>query len=169
MTENIGAFLGKMIGEVLDVDLLTAKNVGGRCVKVSVAISADEPLIRSLRVDLLGTRTITAMLLRYERLQDYYFKCSRVGHPLRDCVELGKKDTIETMARLNVWLRTESPPKRFNHRSGLSEDVIGDNKERNPISVLVKETGDQEIYGKYLKTGDRSAIPATRDGRMTRL
>ncbi|KAK3194010.1 hypothetical protein Dsin_025320 [Dipteronia sinensis] len=91
MTEDIGAFLGKMIGEVSDVDLLTAKNVGGRSVRVRVAISTDEPLMRSLRVDLIGTGTITTMLLRYERLQDYCFKCSRVGYSLRDCVEPRKQ------------------------------------------------------------------------------
>ncbi|TXG61249.1 hypothetical protein EZV62_012612 [Acer yangbiense] len=84
---------------------------------------AEEPLMRSLRVDLLRTGKITTMLLRYERLQDYCFKCSRLGHQLKDCSELGdgKEATTEAMARLNVWLRTESPPKRFNHRSSPFE------------------------------------------------
>ncbi|KAK0589625.1 hypothetical protein LWI29_016467 [Acer saccharum] len=59
------------------------------------------------------------MLLRYERLQDYCFKCSRLGHSFNECKEPeeGKEATIEAMARLNVWLRIESPPKRFNHRN----------------------------------------------------
>ncbi|KAK0580269.1 hypothetical protein LWI29_000129 [Acer saccharum] len=58
------------------------------------------------------------MLLRYERLKDYCFKCSRLGHSFNDCIEPGdREDTTEAMARLNVWLRAESPPKRFNPRS----------------------------------------------------
>ncbi|TXG66747.1 hypothetical protein EZV62_008022 [Acer yangbiense] len=87
---------------------------------VRVVISAEEPLMRSLRVDVLGTREITTMLLRYERLQDYCFKCSRLGHQFKECSEPGdgKEATTEAMARLNVWLRTESPPKRFNQRNG---------------------------------------------------
>ncbi|TXG66754.1 hypothetical protein EZV62_008029 [Acer yangbiense] len=122
LTEDIGKFLGKMIGEVYDVDLLTAKNVGGTFIRVRVAVSTDELLMRSLRVDLLGTGTVTTMLLRYERLQDYCFNCSKLGHSLIDCAEPGDKTAVITEAqlRLNVWLRSESPPKRFNHRNGPS-------------------------------------------------
>ncbi|KAK0590101.1 hypothetical protein LWI29_022726 [Acer saccharum] len=42
------------------------------------------------------------------------------GHQFKDCSDpgVGKEDTTEAMARLNVWLRTESPPKRFHQRNG---------------------------------------------------
>ncbi|TXG72260.1 hypothetical protein EZV62_000839 [Acer yangbiense] len=113
LTEDIGTFLGKMIGEVSDVDLLTAKNIGGTFIRVRVAVSLDEPLMRSLRVDLLGSGTITTMLLRYERLLDYCFRCSKLGHSMRDCSETGdgKEGTTEAQLRLNVWLHSESPSK----------------------------------------------------------
>ncbi|TXG63928.1 hypothetical protein EZV62_010922 [Acer yangbiense] len=106
MTEDIGTFLGNMIGKVSDVDLLAAKNVGGRFIRARVTISTDEPLMRSLRVDLLGTGEITIM-------------CSGLGHPFRDCPEPGvvNEVTTEAMLKLNVWLRSEIPPKCFNHRN----------------------------------------------------
>ncbi|TXG73137.1 hypothetical protein EZV62_001716 [Acer yangbiense] len=103
MTEDTCIFLGTMIGEVKDVDLLATKHIGGRFIRVRVVISTVEPLMRSLRVDLLGTGEITTMLLRYERLQDYCFKCSRLGHSFKECTEPGegREATTEAMARLN--------------------------------------------------------------------
>ncbi|KAK0603045.1 hypothetical protein LWI29_000814 [Acer saccharum] len=43
---------------------------------------------------------------------------SRLGHSLRECPEYsdGKEAITEAQLRLNVWLRSESPPKRFNNR-----------------------------------------------------
>ncbi|TXG53530.1 hypothetical protein EZV62_018786 [Acer yangbiense] len=61
--EESGHFLGAMIGEVKDVDLLAAKSMGGRFIRVRVIISSDDSLMRSVRVDLLGTGEITTMLL----------------------------------------------------------------------------------------------------------
>ncbi|KAK2633333.1 hypothetical protein Ddye_032740 [Dipteronia dyeriana] len=54
MTEEIGIFLGKMIGEVRDVDFEAAKDVSDRFIRVRVVINVNETLLRSLRADLLG-------------------------------------------------------------------------------------------------------------------
>ncbi|TXG48304.1 hypothetical protein EZV62_027598 [Acer yangbiense] len=136
MTEDSGNFLGSMIGEVKEVDLIEAKIIGGRIIRVRAVISTTEPLMRSLRVDLLGSGEITTLLLRYERLQDYCFKCSRLGHSFTDCSEPGpgKEATTEAMARLNVWLRTDGPPKRVNYRRGPFERQSWGNKEGKPFS-----------------------------------
>ncbi|TXG70099.1 hypothetical protein EZV62_005034 [Acer yangbiense] len=122
LTEDIGTFLGKMIGEVTDVDLLVAKNIGENFIRVRVVIDSEKLLKRSLRVDLLGNGIITTMLLRYERLQDFCFKCNKLGHSLRECSEPGdgEESITEAQLRLNVWLRSESPPKRFHHRNALT-------------------------------------------------
>ncbi|TXG58335.1 hypothetical protein EZV62_016164 [Acer yangbiense] len=76
---------------------------GGPCAK--------DPLMRSLRVDLLGEGQIKTLLLRYERLMDYCFKCGHLGHSLRECVKFGEEKKIisEAQMRLNVWLRTPDP------------------------------------------------------------
>ncbi|KAK2634301.1 hypothetical protein Ddye_029093 [Dipteronia dyeriana] len=115
MTEEIGIFLGKMIGEVKGIDLEAAKEVGGRFIRVRVIIDVNEPLTKSIRVDLLGNRKITIMLLHYERLLDSYFKYGRLGHTLLDCSAEGdnREVTSKVNMSLNIWLHMGSPPKCF--------------------------------------------------------
>ncbi|KAK2661512.1 hypothetical protein Ddye_000086 [Dipteronia dyeriana] len=83
--------------------------------KVRVLINIKEPLMRSLRVELLGDCHVKTILLRYDRLLDYCFKCGCLGHSLRECLKPGDgNETIsEALMRLNSWLRTVSSPKRF--------------------------------------------------------
>ncbi|KAK3211797.1 hypothetical protein Dsin_016503 [Dipteronia sinensis] len=124
MTEEIGTFLGKMIGEVRDIDLESAREGNGRFIRVRVVLNVNAPPMHCIRVDLLGIGKITTMLLRYERLLDYCFKCSRLGHTMRDCIDAGdfKDVSSEANLRLNVWLHTVSPPKRFLTRTGRSDN-----------------------------------------------
>ncbi|TXG48866.1 hypothetical protein EZV62_024741 [Acer yangbiense] len=68
------------------------------CMTEDIVIDAKEPLIRCLRVDLLGTGKITTMLLRYERLLDFCFKCGRLGHSIRDCKEDGDTSKVTSEA-----------------------------------------------------------------------
>ncbi|KAK0576386.1 hypothetical protein LWI29_016639 [Acer saccharum] len=74
------------------------------------------------------------MLLRYERLQDFCFKCSKLGHSLRDCTEPGEGNEAISKAqlRLNVWLRSESPLKRFNHWNSPSGSRSWGNQRGKP-------------------------------------
>ncbi|KAK1583442.1 hypothetical protein Q3G72_023846 [Acer saccharum] len=81
---KIGLFLGKLIGDVKKVDLATAREENNFYLRVRVTVLISEPLVRSLRVDFIGT-----MLLRYERLQDYCFKCRRIGHVIRESPFVG--------------------------------------------------------------------------------
>ncbi|KAK0595694.1 hypothetical protein LWI29_009123 [Acer saccharum] len=61
---------------------------------------------------------------------------ARLGHSFKDCTEPGpgKEATTEAMARLNVWLRTDSPPKRVTHRRGPFEKQSWGNKGGRPYN-----------------------------------
>ncbi|KAK2649866.1 hypothetical protein Ddye_017355 [Dipteronia dyeriana] len=85
LSEEIGLFLRNMIGEVKEVDLATVRAKNNRYLRIRTNVLISEPLVRSLRVDLMRTENITTMLLRYERLQDDCFKCRRIGHGIREC------------------------------------------------------------------------------------
>ncbi|TXG64850.1 hypothetical protein EZV62_011844 [Acer yangbiense] len=131
MNEEIGITLGSLIGEVRDYDSGITSDASGRYIRVRVTIPVDKPLQRSLRVDLLGDEKISTMLLRYERLLDYCFKCGRLGHLLDECVEkVNVRDLSSDASRkLGVWLRAVSPPKRpFNGFGRLDKRIWSRNK-----------------------------------------
>ncbi|KAK2652171.1 hypothetical protein Ddye_012027 [Dipteronia dyeriana] len=83
LSGEVGAFLGKMVGEVREVDVEIGKGDSDCFLCVRVGIDVFKPLKRRLKVDILSFGTITIMLLRYERLQDCCFSCGRLGHTLR--------------------------------------------------------------------------------------
>ncbi|TXG55227.1 hypothetical protein EZV62_020483 [Acer yangbiense] len=65
--EEIGIFLGKMIGDFKEVDVGPSGECVGKFLRVRVVINVDEPLRRMLRVDVLRDGTKTNLLLRGER------------------------------------------------------------------------------------------------------
>ncbi|KAK1568423.1 hypothetical protein Q3G72_024255 [Acer saccharum] len=120
LTEEIAIFLGNMIGEVRKVDLEAGKSGTCRFIRARVVIKVDEPLRRSLRVDLLGNGKVTTMLVRYERVPDFCYKCNRLGHTLGECPVPGdnREATCEANLRLCTWMRTTSPPKQHSYGHG---------------------------------------------------
>ncbi|KAK3206892.1 hypothetical protein Dsin_020938 [Dipteronia sinensis] len=120
MSEEIGLFLGNMIGEVRDIDLEAGKTGSGRFILVRAALNLDEPLRRCLRVDLLGDGKMTTMLLRYGRVPDFCYKCSKLGHTLGECSLPGdnREVTPEANIRLCTWMRASSPPKKHLYSNG---------------------------------------------------
>ncbi|KAK3210745.1 hypothetical protein Dsin_015451 [Dipteronia sinensis] len=156
-----------MIGEVREIDLEAAKEAGGRFIRVRVIIDVNVPLMRSIRVDLLGNGKITTMLLRYERLLDYCFKCVRLGHSLLDCsADCDNREvTSETNMLLNVWLRTLIPPKRYPYRNERNDRLWGKSSGEDPIIEVLANGGeekdrrrkrpwDSEFGEKIIKEGD---------------
>ncbi|KAK2634032.1 hypothetical protein Ddye_028824 [Dipteronia dyeriana] len=83
--------------EFWDIEMGAVSDGSGRYVRVRVLIQAKEPLKRSLRIDLLGEGKITTLLLRYESLLDYCFKCGRLGHSLEECLELGDGTEVTSL------------------------------------------------------------------------
>ncbi|KAK3228446.1 hypothetical protein Dsin_000327 [Dipteronia sinensis] len=104
-----------MIGEVYGIDLGTVTEGSSHFLRVRVIVEVDKPLQRCRRVDLLGNGNVTTLLLRYERLMDYCFRCDRLGHVMDECVASVEEDrevSSNATRKLAVWLRASSPPKR---------------------------------------------------------
>ncbi|KAK3222902.1 hypothetical protein Dsin_009927 [Dipteronia sinensis] len=125
MNKEIGMFLGRMIGEVTDIDVGPSGYCMGKFLRLRIVIEIDKPLLRCLRVDLLGTGMVTMLLLRYERLPDYCFRCCCLGHTIMECLghtikECPKKvgDTGGEAANrlLSAWIRATSPINPFSVR-----------------------------------------------------
>ncbi|KAK1587173.1 hypothetical protein Q3G72_010353 [Acer saccharum] len=124
LTEEIGSFLGSMIGEVHDMDLGAMVEGSSRFLWVRVTVEVDRPLQRCLLVDLLGDGKVTTMLLRYEWLMDYCFRCDRIGHVMDGCtveIEVERDVSSAISRKLAVWLCASSPFKRSFRGSGRAE------------------------------------------------
>ncbi|KAK1586989.1 hypothetical protein Q3G72_008332 [Acer saccharum] len=64
------------------------------------------------------------MLLRYEWLMDYCFRCDRIGHVMDECmveIEVERDVSSAISKKLAVWLRASSPLKRSFRGSGRTE------------------------------------------------
>ncbi|KAL5818853.1 hypothetical protein ACOSQ4_022695 [Xanthoceras sorbifolium] len=92
------------------------------------------------------------MLLKCERLPEYYFRCGFIGHPLHECTE--KMDNNELDHRINhkygVWLRATSPKKGTVHSSNL-----GRNSDRQEMHGVDSGRSD----GVY----DHASVPPSND------
>lgn len=64
--EGYRRFLGSNVGEVLDVDVGDSGSYKAKFLRVWVIIEIDKPLRRCMRVDVIGDRVESVMLLKYE-------------------------------------------------------------------------------------------------------
>ncbi|TXG57031.1 hypothetical protein EZV62_018344 [Acer yangbiense] len=84
MTKEMGDFLGQLIGELVDIDIGVTGECFGKYIHLKVAIDISKPLKRFLRIELVE-REESILLLRYERLPEYYFRCGIIGHSYQEC------------------------------------------------------------------------------------
>ncbi|TXG72781.1 hypothetical protein EZV62_001360 [Acer yangbiense] len=73
MTNEIGEFLRRIIGDLVDIDVGMTGECFSKYLRVRVAIDVSKPLKRFLRMDLSGDDSESLLLLRYEKLPKYYF------------------------------------------------------------------------------------------------
>ncbi|KAL5830504.1 hypothetical protein ACOSQ3_019972 [Xanthoceras sorbifolium] len=102
------------IGTVREVDAGASADCLGKYIRVRVEIDIDKLLQRFLKVNLGSSAKDVVMLLRYERLPEYCFKCGMVGHSIRECdcgSGLGGRGKDE--AAYGLWMRAASPASQW--------------------------------------------------------
>ena len=77
------------MGDIIDEFIDVIKNVVGKCVgqflRVRVAIDVSKPLRHGFRLCLGGGGPVVWGDLFYEKLPDFCFWCSKIGHVLKNC------------------------------------------------------------------------------------
>ncbi|TXG54012.1 hypothetical protein EZV62_019268 [Acer yangbiense] len=126
MTRKIGFFLGRLIGEVLEVDGGNSGEAGGKFMRVRVRIKINQPLKRCIRLDILGDGVESLMILRYERLPNHCFKCGMVDHNTNECQSKEHRPVINGVEDLpfGIWLRASTPFKRYKNRDRMAKEVV---------------------------------------------
>ncbi|TXG70892.1 hypothetical protein EZV62_005827 [Acer yangbiense] len=108
-SREIGWFLGEMLGEVVEVEGGMAGECVGKFMRVRVNIDISKPIRRCLRVDIMGDGVETIMLLRYERLSNFCFKCGRIGHASNECISEDRILVVNGVEKplFGAWLKAE--------------------------------------------------------------
>ncbi|TXG52845.1 hypothetical protein EZV62_022014 [Acer yangbiense] len=130
LIEEITRFLGGMIGVVLDVDVGMPGDDSGKFLCVRVRIHIGKPLHRCLLVDLLGDGKEKVMLIWYERLPNHCYRCGRLGHPSRECLEAGDghASTEPGSMPFGAWLKASTPDWKASHNGRRREEKRGELK-----------------------------------------
>ncbi|KAL5823584.1 hypothetical protein ACOSQ3_021568 [Xanthoceras sorbifolium] len=140
MTKDIGLFLGRKIGLVKEIDLGPSGDCVGKYIRVLVVVDITKPLRRCLKLDLDGTGKPSILLLRYERLPEYYFHCGQLGHTVRECLSVAST-TEETNQNYEygAWLRATSPVRV--RRQQREDGDASTTKQRSLIETMVEGRG----------------------------
>ncbi|TXG49183.1 hypothetical protein EZV62_025058 [Acer yangbiense] len=182
MTEEIGRFLGSIVGEVVEFDDGVSGTFMAKFLRVWVILETDKPLCRCLKVDVLGDGVESVMLVKYERLPNFCFRCGLLGHTIKECPDKPKiVEAIKAKEFLfGSWLRAYAPPKRLlnggrrwsyeergvgfptrdkreqgNWRN-MERDGVGRNGGRSEDSRLVVSGSHQQ--GPFLESGSKGKM-----------
>ncbi|KAK2659781.1 hypothetical protein Ddye_006314 [Dipteronia dyeriana] len=114
MKEEIDRFLGSIVEELLDFD---GSEYGLYMIKflcVRVILEIDKPLSRCLRVDDLRDGMESAMLVKYEWIPEFCFRCEFLGLMSKDCPNKMKDLELarEKEFIFGFWMRATALSRR---------------------------------------------------------
>jgi hypothetical protein len=117
MNRAVGIQIGNSIGKVEDVAVAEDDVVWGRYLRVRVAINLFQPLERGRNLKVAGNTAWVSF--KYEKLLVFCFRCGRIIHGPRGCVELQtrKSSHDQGLEGWGSWLRTDD----FSKRPGIKE------------------------------------------------
>lgn len=92
MTRCIGEQVGKMISDIVEVDVDDNGIGWGPYYRVRVQLDIIKPLLRGSLVNIEGNKTW--LTFKYERLPNFYFKCGIIKHRESVCLKASLAVTL---------------------------------------------------------------------------
>ncbi|RYQ87864.1 hypothetical protein Ahy_B09g095407 [Arachis hypogaea] len=107
-TKELGRKLGRVMGEVMDVDLFILRGKEEQIVKVQIGLDVTKPLRRSMKIA-GGDKKVIELQVKYEKIGNFCYYCGFLGHEARGCSKFfedsaaGKVDE----EKWGPWVRAE--------------------------------------------------------------
>lgn len=141
LTKDILERIGSKIGKVEEIDEGDSGSYLGRFVRIRIRLNISQPLKRFVRVGVDERGDEVIIILTYERVPDFCYKCGVLGHSHREC---GMVSIESSKLDYGPWLRAQklgnsgkgkqsSPKKKY--PSQLSSNDTRTNEE-GPMEAL---------------------------------
>ncbi|TXG53188.1 hypothetical protein EZV62_022357 [Acer yangbiense] len=129
MNRRMAKWMAEQIGEVIDIPS-ESKECWGRYLRVNVQIDIHRPLKRWLRLKLDKTDNIVVVGLKYERLPEFCYACGKIGHGIKECLDLeartealsGKTTKFGLLMRASILERQRNKNSSFTNGSSIEKE-----------------------------------------------
>ncbi|TXG66785.1 hypothetical protein EZV62_008060 [Acer yangbiense] len=171
MTKEMGEYIGSCVEELVDIDMGVTGECFGKYMRLRVAIDISKPLKRFLRLEL--KQVVESMLLiRYEKLIEYYFHCGVIGHSYQFCQ--ARKENNRFVSGMDfaygLWLKATGVPgagsgKKQRSNIAFDQESIKISEHHLEIVFLIETICDHKVMkGIRIKLGFDSKLVVDREG-----
>ncbi|XVF36347.1 hypothetical protein REPUB_Repub19eG0050700 [Reevesia pubescens] len=141
LTHQNGIIIGRTLRDLIMVDSLDwRKGAGKSFLRIRVEIDSERPLCNGFWVPRDGNDRVWAEV-KYEKLYDFCFGCSRLGHQKRNCHD--NEEVVEGMvnkARFGPWLR--AAPRVVGANGGFTREKL-DKERLSTVDMVIEK--DKEV------------------------
>nr|XP_025608058.1 uncharacterized protein LOC112701527 [Arachis hypogaea] len=133
-TKELGRKLGRVMGEVMDVDLFILRGKEEQIVKVQIGLDVTKSLRRSMKIA-GGDKKVIELQVKYERIGKFCYYCGFLGHEAHGCSKFLEDSAAGKVKeeKWGPWVRA----KQFGRR------VSSQKENQNPHSDQQSEKKNQ--------------------------
>ena len=128
---------GNHIGTIVEVDVGDRRECWGQYLRIRVTVDISRPLKRIVRLCLREGEDPEILLLQYERLPSFCFRCGILGHQLRECLEITiLSDDGKEELRYGAWMI--APTGANKQRGSGRQEETGErvrNSHAHPVTI----------------------------------